>query len=151
MPGSSQGAAIIGKIGVATALLTMLAGCAVPSEPLPAERCLLPRQQRMIVSELFFGRAIRGRAPLTASEWALFAAQAITPNFPGGFTVFDGEGQWCNPRTGEITHEPTKILLVAETAAPGLARRLAAVIEAYEQQFHQQSVGIITTEACAAF
>ncbi len=42
----------------------------------------------------------RGRAPLTDAEWAEFAAQTITPNFPDGFTVFDGEGQWRNPQTG---------------------------------------------------
>ena len=129
----------------------MLAGCAASSEQSTAARCLLPGQQRMLVAELFFGRAIKGRAPLTDGEWAQFTAQAITPNFPDGFTVFDGEGQWRNPRNGQIAHEPTNILLVAAKMAPDLARRLSAVVEAYELRFRQQSVGIITEEACASF
>jgi hypothetical protein len=105
----------------------------------------------MLVAELFFGRNIKGRQPLTDAEWAEFAAQTIAPNFPDGFTAFDGEGQWRNPRTGQITGGGTKILLVAAKPGPDLSRRLSAVIDAYKAQFHQQSVGIITRDSCAAF
>ncbi len=105
----------------------------------------------MLVAELFFGRRIKGRGPLTDGEWAEFAAQTATPNFPDGFTVFDGEGQWRNPRTGQIAHDPTKILLIAAKRAPDLARRLSAVINAYKSEFHQQSVGLITRNSCASF
>ena len=105
----------------------------------------------MLVAELFFGRNIPGRGPLTEAEWAEFAAQAITPNFPAGFTVMDGGGQWQNPATGKTSREPTKILLVAVARSPDLAARLSAVIDAYKARFHQQSVGIITRDSCAAF
>ncbi len=105
----------------------------------------------MLVAEVFFGRRIAGRAPLTDVEWAEFAAQTVTPAFPDGFTVFDGEGQWRNPRTGSIARDPTKILLVAVKRGPDLAQRLAAVIDAYKTRFRQQSVGVITRDSCAAF
>lgn len=105
----------------------------------------------MLVAELFFGRNIPGRAPLTETEWAEFAAQAITPNFPAGFTVMDGQGQWQNPATGEVSREPAKILLVAAPRSPDLAGRLSAVIEAYKARFHQKAVGIVTRDSCAAF
>jgi hypothetical protein len=105
----------------------------------------------MLVAELFFGRNIRGREPLTDAEWTNFAADTITPNFPDGFTVFDGYGQWRNPQTGHIAHDPTKILLVAAKRSPDLADRLGAVIDAYKTRFQQQSVGIITRDSCAGF
>ena len=105
----------------------------------------------MLVAELFFGRNIKGRQPLTDAEWAEFAARTIAPNFPDGFTAFDGEGQWRNPLTGQIAGGRTKILLVAAKPEPDLSRRLLAVIDAYKAQFHQQSVGIITRDSCAAF
>ena len=105
----------------------------------------------MLVAELFFGRNIKGRGPLTDAEWNEFAAHTITPNFPDGFTVFDGEGQWRNPRTGHIARDPTKILLVAAERQPDLAQRLAAVIDVYKTRYHQQSVGLITRDSCAAF
>jgi hypothetical protein len=129
----------------------LLAACAELPEPAAPDACLLPSEQRMLVAELFFGRSIKGRKPLTDAEWAQFAAQTITPNFPDGFTVFDGECQWRNPKTGHIAGTGTKILLVAARREPDLARRLAAVIDAYKTEFHQQSVGIITRDSCAAF
>jgi Protein of unknown function (DUF3574) len=127
----------------------LLAGCA--ELPAPASSCLPPVEQHMLVAELFFGRDIKGRQPLSDAEWAEFAARTITPNFPDGFTVTDGEGQWRNPLTRQIAGGRTKILLVAAKPEPDLSRRLSAVIDAYKAQFHQQSVGIITRDACAAF
>ena len=132
----------------------MLAGCAeLPGSAPPAAlySCLLPGEQRTLVAELFFSRGIKGREPLTDAEWAEFAAQIITPNFPDGFTVFDGEGQWRNPQTGLITGSRTKILLVAAPRTPDLAQRLSSVIDAYKARFHHQSVGVITRDSCAAF
>jgi hypothetical protein len=105
----------------------------------------------MLVAELFFGRAIRGRAPLSDAEWTGFAAQVVAPNFPDGFTVLDGEGEWRNPRTGRVAGDRTKILLVAAKRTPDLARRVSAVIDAYKGRFHQQSVGLITRDSCANF
>ena len=105
----------------------------------------------MLVAELFFGRNIKGRQALSDAEWAGFAVRTIAPNFPDGFTIFDGEGQWRNPLTGQIIGGRTKILLVAAKPEPDFARRLSAVIDAYKAQFHQQSVGIITRDSCAAF
>jgi hypothetical protein len=133
----------------AVAWLSLLAGCA--ELPAPAYSCPLPAERHMLVAELFFGRNIKGRQPLTDAEWAEFAAQTISPNFPEGFTAFDGEGQWRNPRTGQIAGGGTKILLVAAKPEPDLSRRLSAVIDAYKAQFHQQSVGIVTRDSCAAF
>jgi Protein of unknown function (DUF3574) len=133
-----------------TAMLLALTGC-VEAGPSSPYRCLLPSEERMLVAELFFGRAIKGRAPLTDAEWSAFAAETVTPNFPAGFTVFDGEGQWQNPATGRIGRERSKVLLVAAKRTPDLAARLAAVIDAYRARYHQQSVGIITRDSCASF
>lgn len=135
--------------------LLAVTGCAAPPSQPPSPSapyaCLLPSEQRMLVAELFFGRRIKGRTPLTDAEWAAFAASTITPNFPEGFTVFDGEGQWRNPKTGYIARDPTKILLVAAKRTPDLGRRLSTVIDVYKTRFHQQSVGLITRDSCAAF
>jgi len=82
----------------------LLAGCAESPGPIPPAApytCRLPAEEQMLVAELFFSRGIDGREPLTDAEWAEFAAQTITPDIPDGFTVFDGEGQWRNPRPGK--------------------------------------------------
>jgi hypothetical protein len=133
----------------ALAWLLLLAGCT--ELPAPAYPCLLPAERNMLVAELFFGRNMQGRQPLTDAEWAEFEERTVAPNFPDGFTAFDGEGQWRNPQTGQIARGRTKILLVAATPEPDLSRRLSAVIDAYKAQFHQQAVGIVTRDSCAAF
>jgi len=119
--------------------------------PAPPYACLLPAEQRMLVAELFFGRGMKGRTPVSDAEWAEFAAQTVTPNFPDGFTAFDGDGQWLNPATGQIVSARTKILIVAAPRTEDLAQRLSAVMDSYKRQFRQQSVGIITRDACASF
>jgi Protein of unknown function (DUF3574) len=142
----------------ALVLLFSLAGCLGPqAQPVPGSSrpapysCLLPTERRMLVAELFFDRDIDRREPLTDAEWAAFVAEAITPNFPDGFTVLDGEGRWRNPRTGRTGGGRTKILLVAAKRTADLARRLTAVIDAYKREFRQHSVGLITRDSCASF
>ena len=79
----------------------------------PRSACPLPSEQPYARVELFFGRAIPGRAPLSDAEWADFAARVITAQFPDGYTVFDGDGQWLDQSTGQVIHENSKILLAA--------------------------------------
>ena len=106
----------------------------------------------MLVAELFFGRDKAGRKVVSDAEWRDFLATTVTPNFADGLTVFDGYGQWRNPETGIIGRSPNvKIVLIAMKRRPDLAGRLSAVMEAYKTRFHQQSVGIITRDSCAAF
>src|ERR1041384_852350 len=97
-------------------LILALTGCASPQE----HACLMTSQKPLIMAQMFFGRAIAGRAPVTDAEWANFAASTVTPKFPGGFTVYDAEGQWRG-RTGEIVREPSKVLVIVAEDTPALA------------------------------
>ncbi len=106
----------------------------------------------MLVAELFFGRDKDGRPSVSDADWSDFLASVVTPSFPDGLTVFDGYGQWRSPTTGLIGRSlGVKIVLIAVKRAPDLAPRLSAVIDAYKARFHQQSVGVITRDSCAAF
>ncbi len=113
--------------------------------------CPLPGEKPMIETQLFFGRDIPGRGPLTDAEWSDFAAKTLAGNFPDGFTVADGDGQWRDPQTRRVDHERSKIVIVAAMPAPDLVRRLSAVTNAYRSRFHQISVGVVTTAVCASF
>ena len=84
-------------------------------------------------------------------EWDDFAARAVTAQFPDGFTVMDGSGQWYDQSSGKLIREQSKILLVAADPDSDLRTRIGSVITAYRAQFQQRSVGVITSEACAAF
>lgn len=113
--------------------------------------CPLPAQKKMAVAQLFFGLSVRGRGPVTAAEWRKFAASTLSRYFPDGFTAYDGSGQWMDPRTRRIIREPSKVVIVAANDDAQFASNIAAVSDAYRAEFHQQSVGVVTQTACAAF
>jgi hypothetical protein len=132
--------------------LLLLASCAMPAADMPQSACLLPAQKPMLVVELFFGRNIPGRAPVSEAEWADFVARVITPNFPDGYTVFNGAaGQSGTPQNGLIAREAPKIVLAAAYPRPDLKDRVAAAIDAYRTRFPQKSVGLLTRWECGAF
>jgi len=105
----------------------------------------------MTVVELFFGRDIPGRAPLTDREWSDFASSILSTAFPQGFTVTDGDGEWRDPATQAVTRERTKILIVADAKSSDLASRVSRVRDAYSRMYRQTSVGVLSYDACGQF
>ncbi len=100
--------------------------------------------------QLLFGRAMPDGQSVTPDAWASFLADAVTPRFPDGLTVLDGNGQWQDP-AGRLSREPSTMVLIVTKPAPDLAARLEAVRQDYRARFHQQSVGLVVTPSCAAF
>lgn len=136
------------KAGLAgTLLLISLAACTSPA----AHACRAIHAHPALMAILFFGRAVPNRADVTDAEWGWFAREQLTPRFPAGFTVSDGTGQWRDPTTGRIAAEPTKIVLIVADTGSGFAARLKGLAAAYQAAFHQESVGVVLTNGCAAF
>ena len=129
-----------------------LAACdTFASKQAAAPACPLPGQGRYAIVQLFFGRDIASRGPISDADWNDFVVRAITPQFPDGFTVIDAAGQYFDQSSGKLIREPSKILLVAADPDSDLKTRIGSVIAAYRAQFQQRTVGVITSEACAAF
>jgi hypothetical protein len=130
----------------------MLAGCANPAAVCTAQAC-----HQMLVAELFFGRTIAPPnqrelgATVTDAQWAAFARDVLSPAFPFGQTALDAAGQWRNPATGLISHEPSTLVIVTAPEPEQTRRGLDAVIAQYRAQFHQQSVGLILRHDCTNF
>ncbi|MBV1799229.1 DUF3574 domain-containing protein [Siccirubricoccus sp. G192] len=104
-----------------------------------------------MLATLFFGRAVQGGPPVSQREWEDFADSVITPRFPEGFTVLEGQGQWRNPETGRLVREDSKILLLGAADQPATLRGLDEIAAEWRRRFRQISVGRITRRVCAAF
>lgn len=113
--------------------------------------CPLAIEKPMLIIQLFFSQSIEGRGPVTAKEWKAFLSQAVTPRFPAGFTVYDGYGQWLNPKTHSVTQQNSKVLVIAVQDSAETRAKITELSELYRKDFHQQATGIITNQACAAF
>ena len=126
--------------------LLLLAGCAAAPQPCPAGA------GPATIAEAYFGRNVKGRAPVTDAEWARFMAETVTPAFPDGLTVLDGLGQWRNA-AGQISREDSKVLVLVLPGQDQAAAsaRLALVTAAWKARFAQESVLTVFRAGCAAF
>jgi|SRR5271165_6212715 len=141
---------IIGPIGSALAGL-VIALAAGQNAVADESTCPLPNQKQTLVVQLFFGQSIKNRGPVTPKEWNSFLRRKVTPLFPDGFTVYDAHGQWLNTETHLVSREHTKVIVIATEDTPPIRINIAEVSDAYRKIFHQQSVGIVTNQACSAF
>jgi hypothetical protein len=126
--------------------LLLLAGCAAVPDACPVGA------SPATIAEAYFGRSVKGRAPVTDAEWARFMADTVTPAFPDGLTVLDGAGQWRNA-AGQISREDSKVLVLVLPGQDQAAAsaRLAPVTAAWKARFAQESVLTAFRAGCAGF
>jgi len=113
--------------------------------------CLLPTQTAMTEAQLLFGRDIPGGGQVSDGDWSKFENEVLSLAFPDGFTVGEAQGAWRDARTGAAVHERTKVVFIEAAGSPELAGRLERVADVYRKRFHQDAVGIVTRDVCAAF
>lgn len=110
------------------------------------EPCPLSGQKPMLIAELFFGSGA-----VSDAAWGRFERREVSPRFPDGSTALDTQGEWRDPVSGRVARERSKLLIIAAPSSPDTLARVAALAAAYRTQFHQRSVGIVTSTACAVF
>src|SRR5215469_6113402 len=110
------------------------------------EGCALPGQKPMLIVQLFFGQSEKG-GEIRHKAWQAFLRDEGTH----GFTVYDGYGQWRDPATSKIVRERAKVVEIAAESAPELGRKISELTALYRAKFHQQSVGVVTSEGCGQF
>ncbi len=118
--------------------------------PAAAREACPPGLVEMRTAELMFGLMAQGGEAVAEADWRRFMDAEVTPRFPAGLTVWDAAGQWRAP-DGALTREPAKVLLLVLAGAPDEAARIGAVVDAYKRRFHQRSVLVVESAACAAF
>jgi hypothetical protein len=127
-------------------LAGLAAGCAGAEPPCPTGT------QRATVADAYFGRDVRGRAPVSDAEWRDFLDASVTPAFPDGLTAVEGAGQWRGT-DGRILREASKVVtLVLPGASAEQARaRLRPLEQAWTARFRQDSVLTVYRSACVGF
>ncbi|MEV0598360.1 DUF3574 domain-containing protein [Streptomyces sp. NPDC050315] len=130
-------------LAAATALLGAAATASAPAltpEPAPADRPAAGRPY--IETSLFFGTAHPdGSPPVTDKQFRGFVNEFVTPRFPDGLTVQEGEGQYRDAN-GTIERERSyELILFYPTGQAGPSgRKIEEIRSAYEKKFAQESV-----------
>ena len=133
--------------------LVLLAGCGAGLQPTnaPSGACAGLPGEPAITARLYFGRTIKGGGKVDDAAWQRFLAEAVTPRFPSGFSVFDGYGQWQQRSTGRIVQEASTVIEVAAPRNAEVVAKLEEIRGAYRARFQQESVGLVVGESCMSF
>jgi hypothetical protein len=135
-----------GAVAAIPLLLALLAGCATSPHPQ-----ICPQgQTRATTAELVFGRNVGPALAVSDQDWRRFIDEDVTPRFPDGFSVIDGQGQWRGSN-GAIVHEPSKVLFLVLDGGPDDPAKIAGIRDAYKRRFHQESVLLVTHAGCASY
>lgn len=117
-------------------VLFVLAGCA--SHP------------AIVVDRMFFGTDIPSGGHVTDDDWRSFVREVVTPHFKDGLTIFEGNGQWLDPR-GEIAREHVMVIEVAHPASAAVDAEIRAIADEYKKRFKQDAVLRVTVPATMTF
>jgi hypothetical protein len=105
----------------------------------------------MLMVKMYFGQSMPGGHSVQPRAWTRFLSAAVTPRFPDGFTVYDAQGQWMDPKMPKPSQERSKVVEIAAPDSLAVRTAITDIARSYRESFHQQSVGIVTTTSCAAF
>ncbi len=106
--------------------------------------------ERWVEYRLFMGRGGPDGEIVHDDAWEVFLDEEVTPRFPDGLTVVDGEGQWRGS-DGVIKQERSKVLVILAPPGGGAKARLDGISQEYKQRFSQEAVLQTVDEACVAF
>ena len=99
---------------------------------------------------LFMGRNSDGVEVVSDQDWAVFLQDIVTPRFPNGLTVLDGEGQW-QLESGDIERERSKVLVILSPQGGDAQAHLAEVATSYKDFFDQGVVIQTSAGVCTSF
>ena len=103
----------------------------------------------MVRETLYFGRSRPGGS-VSDAQWQAFVDDVVTPRFPDGFTVLQGQGHWRDGR-GAIVTEPSTLLIVLHDGDAEATRMLDEIADDYRRRFAQESVLRERGAVCARF
>ena len=107
--------------------------------------------ERWIEYQLFMGLSAPDGDVTDDTEWESFLADTVTPRFPDGLTVLDGDGQWRGS-DGRIQKEASKLLIILAPADDEDAdQRIEQVSNQYKNRFEQESVLKTVSKTCVSF
>ena len=142
---------IAAPLALALALLLAAAACdGSAGAPEPAPAVCPPGTEHWAEYRLYFGRNQDGAEVVSDREWAVFVRDVVTPHFPDGLTVLDGEGL-RQTAAGAVERERSKVLVVLAPLDGDAPEKLAVIAQGYKGLFGQESVIQTIDSACASF
>ena len=99
------------------------------------------KAEKFYRTELYMGMSIPGGTMVSDDAWEKFLAEVVTPQFPDGFTVLGGRGQY-REASGTIAKEPSHVLvfLYLRSQRKSAGAKIESIRSEYKKRFSQESV-----------
>jgi hypothetical protein len=104
----------------------------------------------VVIDRLFFGTNIPSGGKVSDDDWKTFVRDIVTPRFKDGLTIFDGNGQWLDPR-GDVVREHVIVIEVAHPRSDLVDAAIRDIAAEYKKRFRQDSVLRVTVPATMSF
>jgi hypothetical protein len=117
----------------------------------PARLCTtVLHGQRLQRTELFFGRN-SAAGEISQQDFQHFLDDVVTPLFPDGLTVIDGQGQFRASANSAVENEKAKVLILLYRFDQQESDKIEEIRSRYKARFAQQSVLRVDEPVCASF
>jgi Protein of unknown function (DUF3574) len=100
----------------------------------------------LIQVDLYFGRNIGTTGWVSDRQFRQFLEDVVTPLFPNGLTAYDTKDQSLD-RSNRLIREPSKVVSLILEDTEQNEQSLYQIVDAYEDQFQQDSVLQVVNEA----
>lgn len=125
-------------------MLSISASCGFPHT-----LTCLPGEHPVVTESLYFGTA-KAEGIVREDEWASFIDTTVLPAFPDGLTSWAASGRWTTA-TGRLEHETSYVLQVTHDGGREKDTAIQHIIRAYKNDFQQEGVMRIRSQACRSF
>lgn len=95
------------------------------------------------LATMFFGMASADGSGVSEQEWQTFLNTVVTPQFPDGLTVIDGNGQYLS-NDGTPVIERSKIVMIVHDNSGLSRKKLFDIAGEYRTRFNQEAVMVIS-------
>jgi hypothetical protein len=99
-----------------------------------------------VADRLFFGRNIPAGGTVSEAQWEEFVRDVVTPRFPKGLTVWQGKGQWLDPR-GNVVREDVYVVEILHDPIAADDAAITIIATEYKKRFGQDAVLRVTSRS----
>jgi uncharacterized protein YrzB (UPF0473 family) len=99
----------------------------------------------LIQVDLYYGRNIGTTGQVSDRQFRQFLRNEVTPRFPDGLTVYNADGQFLNS-SDQLIREPSNVVSLILEDTQANERSINQIIDAYKQEFQQESVLVVVDE-----
>ena len=96
--------------------------------------------QRMIQTDLYFGKSNNEWQILTEQQWHTFTQQYISKVFPDGCTIVSAVGYWYDTAQHNLVTEPSRVVVSVNKMSPRFSKQIDSLRYWYKTLYQQQSV-----------